>query len=394
MKDYTKYIDRIINDAIGADRIKGANFALIKDGRELYSAQYGFADAEREIVMKRDAVFRMFSMTKPVTAVAAMILMERGQLDLKDEVWWYLDKFKNQKVCVPDGRGGFGYEPVKRNVTVADLLKMTSGIPYPGVESPAHVEVDLKLKKWMEKLNGCDKPATVDFMNDLGSCCLAFQPGTHWMYGFSADVLGAVIEVVSGMNLGEFMRREIFEPLGMKETGFAPTGDMRKRMTQAYDDDYGQSRIHVFSGTNLGLGDYPDVPRFESGGAGLLSTIDDYSRFAMMLANGGSLGDVRIISEGTLKLMRTGQLPDAAKADLNWDSLLGTDYGFLVRVLENQAAQGTNATVGEFGWDGWMGTYFTVDPVNKATMLFFVQKAGAGFTGDTRRLRNIVYSMI
>ena len=390
----------LMDKVIGEKRIAGANILLIKDGVEEFFGSFGKADIERNIPMQRDSVFRMFSMSKPVTAAAVMILVERGIIDLKDPVEWYLPGFADPKVAVPDepaengdARGkAYHLEPASRSVTIGDLMTMTSGVCYPGIESPAHIAVDKCLGEWEKKLRTYSFPGTVDFANALGKCPLAFNPGEQWMYGFSADILGAVAEVASGRRYGDFLRDEIFVPLGMMSTSFDMLPGMKERLTQVYENDPENGGIRPFGGMNLGLGDFPEHAIFESGGAGLLSTIDDYAKFAMMLANEGCLGDVRILSPNAVRYMHTNALPDdIKKRDMNWGSTEGHGYNCLMRILEDTTVQGTTAPKGEFGWDGWLGTYFVVEPVSKSVILYLIQKTNVGFDDITRKVRAIAY---
>ena len=178
----------------------------------------------------------------------------------------------------------------------------------------------------------------------------------------------------------------------MLSTSFDMLPGFKDRMTERYEYDPATGGIRVLEGIHLGLGDYPEHAHWESGGAGLLSTIDDFAKFGMMLANGGKLGDVRILSENTVKYMHTNALTDEIKArDMNWGSTLGHGYNCLMRILEHPEIQGTIAPAGEFGWDGWMGTYYTIEPVSKSVILFFIQKAGAGCDDLTRKVRAIAY---
>ena len=402
MENFAGSFENIMNRSIAAGRFSGANILVLRDGEELHFGAYGYANIENKTPMGRDFVFRLFSMSKPVTAVAVLKLVERGIIDLTDPVENYLHGFAKPRVAVLDEKpvGGdarpcrYHIEPAKRSVTIADLMNMTSGVAYPGIESPAHIEVGQCLDFWINNLRSYDRPGTVDFANALGRCPLAFQPGDHWMYGFSADILGAVVEVASGRSFGSFLRDEIFSPLGMMNTGFTLFPDAKNRFTEAYEANSEHPGVlKPFKDLNLGLGDYPDRPLFESGGAGLLSTIDDYSKFAMMLANEGEYNGVRILSANSVRFMRSNQLTSRQKTTLNWDSLKGHGYGNLVRMLEDPAAFHSIAPAGEFGWDGWMGTYFVVEPTSKTVILFFRQLTGAGFDDITRLIRHVAYSM-
>ena len=402
MRNTAECFANVMNKCIETGRMAGANILVVRNGEELHFGSYGYANLENKTPMRRDSVFRMFSMSKPVTAVAVLQLVERGIVDLTDPVEKYLPGFARPRVAVPDenpvngdARGRkYHIEQAHRSVTIADLMNMTSGVASPGIEGPAQIEVAHCLDFWVENLRGYDRPGTVDFANALGKCPLAFHPGDHWMYGFSADILGAVVEVASGRSFGSYLRDEIFTPLGMMNTGFVPLPGMKEKMTQAYEfspDHPGVLR--PFMGMNLGLGDYPDKPLFESGGAGLLSTIDDYAKFGAMLANEGEFGGTRVLSANSVRFMRTNQLTDSQRRTLNWDSVIGHGYGNLVRIMEKPAATHTIAPAGEFGWDGWMGTYFIVEPASKTVILFLRQLTNAGFDDITRLVRHIAYSI-
>lgn len=398
------YMAELMYGAVESGRIAGANVLVIKDGEEKYFGSYGKADMENGIDMRRDTVFRMFSMSKPVTATAVMILIERGVIDMLDPVERYLPGFKNPQVAVMDepvvngdARGcKYHLEPAARSVTIADLMTMTSGVCYPGIETAAHIAVDKCQQEWERKLRTYSFPGTVDFANALGACPLAFQPGTKWMYGFSADVLGAIVEVAAGRRFSDFLRDEIFTPLKMMSTGFDVTPGMRQRLAKAYENDWENGgRLREFKGMNLLLGDFPDRAILESGGAGLLSTIDDYARFAMMLANEGELDGVRLLGADTVRFMRSNALTEEINhRDMNWWSTLGHGYNCLMRILEEPAVQMTAAPAGEFGWDGWMGTYFTVEPESRSVIVYLKQLTNAGFDDITRRVRAVAYRML
>ncbi len=388
MYNVKTYFDNVVNEEIAANRLAGANVMVVREGKELFFESYGMADVENGRIMKRDAVFRMFSMSKPVTAAAAMLLLERGVLDLYTPVSRYLPGFKNQIVS----KNGMT-EPAVREVTVRDLLNMTSGIAYPGDDSDAARSVAKVFAENFERIRNTGETRTVELCNALGACPLAFQPGERWMYGFSADILGAVVEVASGRPLGKFLKEEFFIPLEMNNTGFTMSGDMRERLAQTYEVVNGE-RIIPFGGSNLGIDTYPDVPTFESGGAGLLSTIDDYSHFAMMLANGGTYKGKRILGKQTVDFMRTNALSGAQISLIDWESMRGYGYGNLMRVLVNKSEAASNATIGEFGWDGWMGTYFIADPVNKSALICLIQRINAPSDEFIRKLRAVYYGML
>lgn len=379
----------IINGEIKNGNIAGANICIIKDDKEVYYNEFGYADMEQKIPMKRDTIIRLYSMTKPVTAAAAMLLFERGVIDLYDPVSKYLPSFETQMVSEDNT-----LVPVNRKVTIRDLLNMTSGIVYPGEEGVAERQMGALFAAYIENAKCGDYGSTYDFCNQMGSCPLAFQPGEQWRYGASADVLGAVIEVVVGKSFGEFLKDEFFIPLGMIDTDFYVPEDNLHRFAQNYIFDENKGKLVPYEGDNLALMDFTKKPAFESGGAGLVSTINDYSKFALMLLNDGVYKGKRILGRKTVHLMRTPQITEEQKAYYTWDSVRGYSYGNLMRILTDQAKAATNASLGEFGWDGWTGNYFTIDPEEKILFMYFIQRCNAGTTEVTRKLRAIMNGLI
>ncbi|MFB9328096.1 serine hydrolase domain-containing protein [Paenibacillus aurantiacus] len=368
--------------------VAGANLLLLKEEQEVFYHEDGFADLEKETPIARDSIFRLYSMTKPVTAAAVMILLERGQVDLLDPVSKYLPGFRNQRVEVKGELAA-----VRREMNLRDLLSMTSGLTYGG-EHQAGRETAALFREIETELLGERPIGTVDAMNRLGQCALAFQPGETFAYGTSADVLGAIVEVVSGMRYGEFLQQELFGPLGMKDTGFWLPEDKRGRLVRTYADN-GQGGLDLYEGNHLGIVHRMDRdPDFESGGAGLVSTIDDYARFATMLINEGSLNGSRILRPRTVRYLASAGLTPSQRQTFNqdWHSLQGYSYGNLMRVLTDVGQGAGLGCEGEYGWDGWLGAYFCNCPAERLTFLFMIQKKDAGTISLTRKLRNIVFS--
>lgn len=377
----------IIEADIKADCTVGAKLAVIHKGETVFTETVGMADKEKGIPMKEDTMFRLFSMTKPVTACAAMILLERGKFELNNPVKWFLPTFEAPTVLDEQGE-----RPADRDITIGDLLSMTSGIPYPDGHLSGQAMGALWGMQSDNYLNGGKLYNTKEFALEMGKKPLTFTPGKQWMYGASADVMGAVIEVVSGMTLGEFFRKEIFEPLGMNDTGFYIPKEKYSRLAQAYE--YKDGKDVPFTHFHLCLTDYSEQPAFESGGAGLVSTIEDYSKFVKMLMNKGEYNGVRILGRKTVELMTRNFLSDEQKSSLNWDSTVGHGYGCFMRVLEDGTKAGLNQSEGSYGWDGWMGCYFSIDPKEELAVLYFIQQAGAGCTGTVRRLQNVIWGAV
>lgn len=390
MTDYQKTMGEIVENGIAQGHIIGANVLMIKDDKEVYFKSHGYADKENGVPMKRDAIFRLYSMTKPVTAAATMILAERGKIDLWDPVSKYIPEFADCKVMEEDGR----LVPPKRPVKIWDLLTMTSGLTYPDMGCDPGRQMDALFKELKEKLAQGIHTDTLEYCRRIAQVPLCFHPGEKWRYGLSADILGGIIEVVSGETFGNFLQKEIFEPLGMKDTGFVVPKEKRDRLAACYQWSNEEGRLIPYTDNHLGLEGYGEDVVYESGGAGLVSTVDDYAKFARMMMHYGTLDGVRILGRKTVELMTSSHLTREQAKDFNWDSLWGYDYGFLTRVLRNPGEAGCNASVGEYGWDGWTGNYITMDPSENMAFLYFIQKTDAGTTEEVRKLRMTVYASL
>lgn len=385
---------RIIQEEMEKKEISGANLLISRWGKILHQESYGMADIENDVPMREDAIFRMFSMTKVVTGLAAMILYERGIIDPNEPVGQYLETFREMQVIAEDGT----LKPVDRPMIIRDLLSMTSGLVYPGELTAAERAADKLFAEVFAAQDAGRQIPTVEFALRIGELPLLFTPGAQWHYGTSADVCGALIERASGMRFGEFLRKEIFEPLHMEDTDFYVPKEKRSRFTQAYrhfDETDGQpARLEILEGHHLGMSGYDEPPAFESGGAGLVSTIGDIHRLATMLLQEGKTPDGgRIISERTAKLFRSNALTEEQRKTMDWDSLVGHGYGNFNRVLLDPGHAVMNAPVGEFGWDGWLGTYLAIDPETGLIFEYFIQRADAGTTTPTRKLKAVAYTL-
>ncbi|MEO3945402.1 serine hydrolase domain-containing protein [Gorillibacterium sp. CAU 1737] len=382
-------LKKTMRASIDHKEIAGANFMVIKDGHEVFYHEDGFADLESGRPVSRDSIFRFYSMTKPITAAAIMLLLERGDLDLLDPVSRYLPGFQNQQV-ERDGH----LVPVSREVNLHDLLNMTSGLTYGGTDL-AGQQTDALFQELVSRLHGENPMSTMEFANRLGQGPLSFEPGSNWQYGTSADVLGAVVEAISGMRYGTFLQKEIFEPLGMTDTGFWLPEEKRDRLVRTYQDD-GEGGLKRYEQSHLGICYRMDrEPAFESGGAGLASTIDDAAKFTTMLMNQGSFNGVQLLRPNTVRYMTSAALTDRQQKGLDtWHSLSGHSYGNQMRILMDSRKAGFIGSNGEYGWDGWLGAYFSNSPQDGLTVLMMIQKKDAGTMPVTRKMRNIVFSAL
>ena len=388
IKDLQMRLDKLLKQAVEDKFIPGASLLIMQDGREVAFCSAGYADIDNKIPMQRGTIYRLYSLSKPITAVAVMILMERGVIDLFDPISKYLHGFKNQTVAL--GRDKI---PVKREVTIKDLLSMTSGMPYGDCPNKAGEEVAAVFGEIDQRLYENNPMTTLEIANQLGKCSLSFQPGEMWQYGTSADILGAIIEVVTGLKYGAFLNKMLFEPLGMKDTGFFVPADKQSRLAKVYEEcDTGLREIKTnYLGIRYSL---DSAPAFESGGAGLVSTIEDYAKFAAMLLNHGSFQKERILSPKTVEFLTTAELLPWQQTSMwkEWEHLAGYTYGSLMRICKHSGMCLTSSKEGEYGWSGWVGTYFVNIPTAKLTVLFAMQKKNAGTTPLTRKLLNVIYS--
>lgn len=383
MSQYTETIDTILREEVEAGRVPGVSAMVLHKGTEIYCGAFGMADMEEKRPMKRDTIIRLFSMTKPITAVAVLILMERGLLKLQDPVEKYLPEFKGQMVWQEGGEP----VPVNRPSTILDMLHMTSGIPYPEDSEPGR-RIGRIMGDYINRRIAGETVTTRDYVKAFAEVPLCFQPGEKWMYGLSADILGAVVEVVSGMRYSEFLKKEIFEPLEMVDTAFYVPEEKRDRFAQIYLFDQKQNKVAPSPDCHLAVYYGEDVA-FESGGAGLVSTLDDYSHFACMLVNRGEYKGKRILLPETVEYMRTDALDEAQKVDFSWESLKGYGYGCLVRTLTDPDVEGAKGNPGTFGWDGWTGNFVFMDPVDEVVTLFYIQRGDAWVLPVVRKIRQV-----
>lgn len=389
MFHYTQTMDRILKEEVESGYVKGNSVLVLQKDKEIYYNHFGFADEERKMPMRRDTIIRLFSMTKPVTAAAVMLLMERGELDVHDPVSRYLPEFAGQKVWT-DVRGS---ENVKRDSTIWDMLNMTSGIPYPDMATESGRRMDVLFRRLIARREQGERVDTREYLREIAKIPCCFQPGEKWMYGLSADVLAGVVEVISGCSYGTFLEKELFEPLDMVDTGFFVPEEKKGRFAQIYEWQEEKKQLVPSIGSHLGEYYEPDVA-YESGGCGLVSTMDDYSHFAQMMLHKGEYKGKRILGRKTVEFMTQNRLNETQMENYNWESNIGYGYGCLMRVLIDPGAAGTNASVGEYGWDGWTGNYCIMDPAEQLAILYFTQRGGGGNPEVIRKIRAATYGAL
>lgn len=386
-----EYLNDLFEEEVAAGRLFGAAVTVGTTGGRVFTGEYGD--------MKSNTLCMLCSMTKPITSIAAWVLIERGLLDPREKLSKYLPKYKNPVVYV-DGR----IVPAHREVTVLDVMNMVSGIPATATRKPEEDYSASMMRRMMNEHKArCDageKVPTWDLINNYGEIPLLFQPGERWDYGKNADVLGGVIEVISGISLGEFFDKEIFKPLGLADTGYIIPEEKLNRVGRigklAEDGTLKEITSQQFYGDSRSLAEEPYTYSGGGGNApimsrGVYSTLDDYSKICRMLLRKGELSGKRILSERTVELFAENQLTEQQRKGL-FPGLHGYGYGSLMRVMMNRAEAPTTGSNGEFGWDGALGTYFCVDPEAGIYICYMQQKVADPIV--RRKMRNIIYSAI
>ena len=362
-------INAVVQRYIESNQISGAVTVVSRRGKIARFEAQGLMDLESRTPMRKDAVFRMASMTKPVTGVAILMLMEEGQLRLTDPVSRFIPEFKNTKVAMmkPQPLAAPGLAPrepeiytvpAEREITIRDLMTHTSGLESGGAGTREGGRI--ASRKTNETL--------AKYVSQLGAVPLDFQPGTQWRYSPLAgiDTLGRIVEVVSGLTFDQFLAQRIFEPLGMKDTSFYPGNDQAPRVVTLYrGSPKGLDRIET--------PDWLATKTLFSGGGGLWSTADDYIQFAQMLVNGGALNGARLLSPRTVDLMASNHVTDLY-AGAGVQRVQGMGFGLTVEVVLDSIASGRRVSNGSFGWDGAFGTHFWVDRKEQLVGLLLIQE--------------------
>jgi CubicO group peptidase (beta-lactamase class C family) len=359
-------LDKAMERYVADDAVAGTVSLVLRDGQVVLERAHGWRDKERRQAMTPDTIFRIASQTKALTSVAALILMEEGRLGLADPVSRYVPAFAKLTV-MQSGEAGMTAVPARRAITVRDLLTHTSGYSYgTGRNVAALYEAQGLGPAAGEGWYFADKDEPIcASMERLATLPLVAQPGEAWVYGYSTDVLGCVVERVSGRSLDEYLRNTIIEPLGMQDTHFYLPESKRDRLAVVYASGPGGRAVRAPEGAR-GQGHYVTGPRRSySGGAGLLSTARDYARFLEMIRNGGALDGVRILSPRTVALLTTNQSGTLYPvAGLGWSLAFET--------TERVGANGLDG-VGAYGWGGAYGSVYKVDPQSRMVMVFLMQ---------------------
>ena len=376
-------------------RLPGWSMVVARRGKVAYAERHGLRDVEAGLPVEGDTIFRIYSMTKPVTTVAALMLWEEGRFELTDPIARFLPAFAAPRVFV----GGTPVKPVtvpaREPIRVRHLMTHTAGLTYgfhhvdPVDGIYRHAGYEFAAPKGTDLAAACDEWARFP---------LVFEPGTSWNYSVATDVLGRLVEVVAGQPLDTFVTERILRPLGMADTGFGTPVDRAGRLAALYTPVPGAGTL--VRNDVLGRGAHTPRPRFLAGGGGLVSTVGDYHRFAQMLARGGELDGVRLLGPRTVRLMASNHLPGGADlaafgrpvfAETKYD---GVGFGLGVSVVVDPVATGSHASPGEFGWGGLASTAFWVAPAEDLTVVFMTQLAPSDSHPLRPQLKQLLYSAI
>jgi CubicO group peptidase (beta-lactamase class C family) len=383
---------QLMDRYIAPKKIPGAITLVYRHGEIAHTNVLGSMDLERNKAMREDAIFRIYSMTKPITSVAFMILVERGLVGLDDPVSSIIPSWKNLGVIVAGARslGGFQTRPVSREMLIVDLLRHTAGLSY-YFQGRTNVDAAYRELQIGEPTNPGGLAGMID---DLSKLPLDYSPGDEWNYSVAAHVLGYLIEKISGMTFADYLKKEIFDPLDMSDTGFWVPSEKVGRFCACYTTDRSGEMI---------LQDDPaksyflQVPALASGGSGLVSTARDYGRFCQMLLNGGSLGEVQILSPKTIELMTLNHLPQGKTLDQMSRSSFsevvypGAGFGLGFAVTQNVAQTMMPGSVGDYSWGGGASTAFWIDPVEELIAIFMTQLLPSTTYPIRRDLRFWIY---
>jgi CubicO group peptidase (beta-lactamase class C family) len=385
-----KRMDIAMNDWVEKGYMNGGAALIIRDGKIAYHKAIGYNDLDTKEPLQKDGIFRIASQTKAITSVAIMILFDEGKLLLTDPVSQYIPSFKKQSVLVKFNPADTSYTtvPASREVTIKDLLTHTSGLGYAQIGSKEANAIYAKHD--ITAGLGVKNKTLLEAMSKLGELPLMHQPGEKFTYGLNNDVLGCVVEIISGMSLDEFFKTRIFEPLGMKDTYFNIPASKAKRLVNLYTEKSPGVLVKADAGmlNSAAASNYPLVPHtYYSGGAGLSSTLYDYGIFLQMLLNNGEYNGKHILGKNTVRMMITNQIEDVNYANSN-------KFGLGFQLVTEKSSGQTPAQVGTFNWGGAFATSYWVDPKEKIVMLFYRQLQARSRNDVVEKFRALTYQAI
>ena len=385
-----KRLDIAMNEWVKSEWMQGGAALVIHNGKIAYYKAVGYNDLETKSTLLKDGIFRIASQTKAITSVAMMMLYEEGKFLLDDAVSKYIPAFKKQQVLDKFNAADTTYTtvPAKSEITIRQLFTHTSGLGYAQIGSKEANAIYAKNK--LTAGIGVQDDKLLDAMNRLGKLPLMHQPGEKWTYGLNCDLLGCLVEIISGMTLNDFFRTKIFEPLGMKDTYFYIPSEKAARLVNLYRED-STGHLVKAEGNMLNGPVVSNYPLFNtsyySGGAGLSSTIYDYAVFLQMLLNNGMYNGKRLLSRNSVRIMTQNQIGDI--------SIRGDDkFGLGFQIITDKSSGKTLAQAGTYGWGGAFATSYWVDPKEKMVLLFYRQLQGTTHGDLPEKFRSLVYQAI
>ncbi|MDE2378210.1 serine hydrolase domain-containing protein [Bradyrhizobium sp.] len=392
------------NRYIDAGRFPGTQLLVYRRGKVVHNSVQGLADVERKVPVKDDTIFRIYSMTKPLTSVAFMMLVEEGLVAIDEPVHKYIPEWKDLGVFVAGTAPNFLTRPPSRPMQIIDLLRHTSGLTY-GFQQRSNVDAGYREKK----IGEVEKAGTLQSMiEDLAKIPLEFSPGDSWNYSVSTDVLGYLVGKISGIPFEQFLKQRILDPLGMTDTDFHVPAAKAHRLAACYSADpqggftfhAGQRRAGLTLQDDPAKSSFLSPPEFISGGGGLCSTVADYLTFCRALINGGSLGGVRLIGPKTLALMTTNHipggrdLPEVSRSLFSEATYNGIGFGLGFAVTMRPSETLVAGSPGEYNWGGAATTSFWIDPAEELITIFMTQVLPSSAYPIRRELRTMVYAAI
>ncbi len=386
-------LDRFLSERyIESGRLPCSQLQVAREGKLVHQSVLGKADLEKDVAMAEDTLVRIYSMTKPITSVAFMMLVEEGKVSLDDPVHRFIPEWADLGVYVAGVPGAFQTRRTDAPMRMIDLLRHTSGLTY-GFQMRTNVDAAYR----QNGVDPFDRPEGLDaFIEALGKMPLEFSPGTKWNYSVSTDVLGYLVGKISGMPFEEFLRTRILEPLGMFDTAFYVPEDKVSRFAQCYQWAARAGKLVPM----LKMRSFLEAPAAPSGGGGLVSTASDYMRFAEAMRQGGALGDVRLLGPKTVQLMRSNHLPggcdlsDLSISMFSESIYQGIGFGLGFAMTTDVARTGLAGSLGEFWWGGAASTAFWVDPVEDVSVVFLTQFMPSSAYPVRRELRTLVNAAI
>ena len=378
------YIDTVMEEYIQKNWMVGSTTLIVKDNAVVYHKSHGYADLANKKAMPTDAIYRIMSQTKAITSVAIMQLFEQGKLHLDQAVGDFIPEFATQNVVKDFNPADSSYttEPAKRKITIRDLLSHRSGIDYAAIGSPKMQAIYAKagIPSGLGNFNA----VLLDKMKSLGRLPLAHQPGEKFTYGLNTDLLGCLVEVITGKTLEDYFKANIFEPLGMKDSHFTVPLEKSSRMPKVYTEN-ADKQIIPWDPTFRNLDpNYPLYPHtYFSGGAGLSMSTFDYATFLQMLLNGGVYNGKQILGRRTIELMTSPQI-----------NMGNDDFGLGFSLTSKKSAQLNVVSEGTFAWGGYYGTSYFVDPKEKLVVLIMTQHTPNSHGNYGRKIENIIYGSL